>query len=108
MMLITGSASLELLVWLGLAASGVFLCAVCHVDSTHRLALSLLCLIGSGVYLVMVCLNVIYHDAGSIAIASALFAASNIAAFYLRRKGADPWPPDDDAAPREQPNKHCT
>jgi uncharacterized membrane protein YjjB (DUF3815 family) len=84
----------ELLTWLGLAVSGVFLCAVCHVDSTHRLALSLLCLLGSGVYLVMVRLNVISHDAGSIAIASALFVASSVAAGFLRHKGADPWPPE--------------
>jgi hypothetical protein len=80
-----------------LAVPCVFGCAVLAVDSTHRLALSLMCLIGSCVYLVMAGLNVISHDAGSVAIASALLAASVVAALCLRLRRADPWPSDDDA-----------
>ena len=88
------SLSLGPFLMLLLGAAAVFAVALWHLEATHRLPLSLMCLLGAGVYLAMAALDLIAHDAGSLALAAGLAGVSALASLWLRWRHADPWPRD--------------
>lgn len=92
---------MAIFLFIALAVCVAFGGAVRHVDVTHRPALCLMCLIGSGVYLAMAACRVIYADADTRAVAAALLGASLVGTLLLRRRSLPLWPDDEKATDAE-------